>query len=248
MITNLKRAASVIVIMGAALTLSACSSSRTWGISMVTGSGQPVTRNVEAAGFTAVNVQGGFKVDVSSGEAYSVVVTADDNLFDYMRIAPSGTTLKIELLPGHSYDFKGHTPYVSVTMPALSAISTQGGSVVNLDGFSSPNGLQISSAGGSRLTGNVEAGDVTMNTFGGGAVTLRGKANSLVVDSTGGVVMDLGQFVVDRANITSKGGSAVTVNAVSTLDYDLLGGARLIYRGSPAIGHSQVMGGASVSR
>ena len=69
---------ALAVVVAGALTLSRLISTHT-----IEGSGNIVTRTMEFSDFTAVEVGGGFRVEITQSSSYSVRVTADNNTFDY---------------------------------------------------------------------------------------------------------------------------------------------------------------------
>ena len=57
----------------------------------VTGSGDLDTREMDFDDFTRIEARQGFQVEVIRSDSYSVVITADDNLFDdHIRVSRGG--------------------------------------------------------------------------------------------------------------------------------------------------------------
>jgi hypothetical protein len=55
-------------------------------ISSIRGSGNVVTREEDISGFDRVDASHAFKVDISQGETFSVVIRVDDNLLDKLVV------------------------------------------------------------------------------------------------------------------------------------------------------------------
>jgi len=99
-----------------------------------------------------------FDVEVTSGDAYQVSITVDDNLWDYLDVRQTGQTVNIGLKRSHSYT-NVHLE-ADVTMPELSGLILSGASRGDVSGFSSAEPLDIKLSGASSLNmDNLEAGN-----------------------------------------------------------------------------------------
>ena len=196
-------------------------------ISPLTGSGNVVTQEEAITGFDKLDVNQGFQVDVSQGDTYSVVVRVDDNLLEQLDVVKEGSTLKIGLKPGRSYNLQNVTLEADVTMPELTGADL---------------------TGGSHLGGDVEAGDVTFNLSGGSHVTLSGSAGDLTVGVNGGSHAKLANLVVVDANVDASGGSHATVNPSGKLDAVARGGSHVRYLGSPTLGTMDADSSSSIKQ
>ena len=65
----------------------------------VTGSGNLETREFDFSDFTKVDIGSSFEYEIVQSDTYSVRITADDNLFDDIRVTKKGQTLAINLRP-----------------------------------------------------------------------------------------------------------------------------------------------------
>ena len=131
-------------------------------------------------------------------------------------------------------------------MPELTGLELSGGTRGTIGGFKSSKGLNVDVSGGSRLSGDIEAGDVRFDVSGGSRVTLIGSAEDSVIDASGGSRVDLADFPVANANVGASGASKVTVNASGRLDVDAGGASEITYLGSPSLGTIDSSGGSAV--
>lgn len=75
----------VVVVMVAAVSLGF------WHpFGRVIGSGDLVTEEKDVSDFTIVEVGSGFEVEITQSSSYSINITADDNLFDYIQVSKTG--------------------------------------------------------------------------------------------------------------------------------------------------------------
>lgn len=212
----------------------------------VTGSGNLVTENYDFGGFTKVEAHNGFQVDLTRSSTFSVEITADDNIWEYLEVTNSGDTLRIRLKPPRIYlsvDLRA-----KITMPDLYKIDLSGGSQASITGFSLSHDLSINLSGGSGVAGDITAADADFDLSGGSHVDLEGTADDLDVNGSGGSQLDLENFPVDNANIKLSGGGSATVNVDGTLNVNLSGGSHVTYIDNPTLGDIDLSGGSEVNR
>jgi hypothetical protein len=194
--------------------------------SRVVGSGNLRTQEEALSDFAIVDVGSGFKVNITQADSYSVVITADDNLFDHIQVTKTDDTLSIGLDPGVSYQTS--TLKATIAMPDLEELQFSGGVNGNATGF-------------------VMSHDFRAELSGGSILRMDGEANNLMVTCSGGSRLEFSEFVVNNANIGFSGGSQGTINLDGTLDADLSGGSSLLYIGNPTLGDINTSGGSSIS-
>jgi hypothetical protein len=190
------------------------------------GSGQLSTQNFDIDVFTAVSPSGGFNVEITQGSIYSVKVTTDDNLQQYVDIHKVGSTLEIQMQPG---GYQTTALKAEVTMPNLEQVQASGGSVVNAQNLNLVTNFGADLSGGSRLTMTGQGVDVTLV-------------------GSGGSNLNLGDFQINNAQVDLSGGSQATVNAADTISGDLSGDSHLYYKGNPTLGSIDTTGGSGISQ
>jgi cytoskeletal protein CcmA (bactofilin family) len=143
------------------------------------GSGNFETERYAFANFTEVEISDAFKFEIEQSSSYSIDVTADDNVMEYVRVSQDGQTLKIGLgrdlhigpvtlkiglgiLP----NLESVTLRASVTMPQLRNVIISGASRGTITGFNSTDDLAIDVSGASKVTGDITAGDAAIDVSG----------------------------------------------------------------------------------
>jgi hypothetical protein len=193
----------------------------------VVGSGNLRTQEEALSDFAIVDVGSGFKVAITEASSYSVSITADDNLFDYIQVTMTGNTLTIRLEP--VVILHASTLKAEIAMPDLKELQFSGG----------VNGT---------ATGFVMLHDFRAELSGGSILRMDGEAGDLFVECSGGSRLELSEFLVNNASIDFSGGSQGTINLDGRLDADLSGGSSLFYVGNPTLGDINTSGGSSVSQ
>jgi hypothetical protein len=91
---------------------------------VIIGSGNLTTRNFNLSDFSEVVAHSGFQLELVQSSTFSVEVTADDNVMDYIDVNRSGNTLKIR--PRWNRSFRSVTLRAKITMPDLYEIRLSG--------------------------------------------------------------------------------------------------------------------------
>ena len=198
----------------------------------VTGSGTLVTRDFAVSDFSEVEVGNAFKVDITRGDSFTVMVTADDNVIDMVDVTKSGQTLRIGLKSG-SYN---HATYRgSVGMPDLRRLQMADASVGTLTGFT-PRRLDLGLSGASQVTGRLEGGQINMAAREASTVTLGGSADDVALTASGASRANLGDLSAGTTRASLREASTATVNVKDKLDADLRSASNLYYIGNPSLG------------
>ena len=261
----------VLVVVVVAVGVTAVFLLRFWPsgqvVGRVVGSGNLVTEEMDFSDFTIVEVGSAFEVEITQSDSYSVSITADDNLLDYIQVSKTGDTLTIGLKSGYSY--QSLTLRAKITMPELYELELSGATRGSVEGFSSSHrfilglsgassldmfdmsagDIEIDLSGASRVTGDITAsGDAPFTLSGASTIELEGTANDLLIGASGASNLELSDFHVHNANVNLSGGSRATVNLDGRLDAELSGGSHLHYIGEPTLGDINTSGGSTVSK
>ena len=208
---------------------------------------EAVTGEEAFTGFDRVEVANAFKVDITQGATYSVLVRIDSSLEQRLEVVKEGNTLKIGLKDeGGGVKIQAGTMEVEITMPELTGLNLSGSSDGTINGFKSTMALEVGLSGDSSLKGEVEAGDASFTAAGDSNATLSGSGQNVTVVAEGGSTVDLSKFSSTDANVSAGGSSDVTVNAGGRLDADASGASHVYYLGDPTLGEIDTSGGSSV--
>ncbi len=219
----------------------------------IVGSGNQITQEMDATDFTKVEISHVFQAKVTRSDSFSVAITVDDNLLEYIVVRKSGNTLRIYLKAGYAYI--STTKMVEITMPKLDKLSLSGASQSEVSGFRSSDDLEFEASGASSLniddlkagdtgfeisgasdvSGGIEISEGSFNVSGASSIDLEGFASDISIEVSGASRANLANFSVSNATVRISGASVVTVNASSTINGNVSGASRLIYLGDPAL-------------
>ena len=235
----------------------------------VTGPGNVVTEEKDFTGFTYIEVEGTFEVEIIQSDSFSITVSADENFFDYIAVSKEGKTLRIYLNPRHTFtDFtlQAKTLKAKITMPALHGLRLSGASKGTVTGFKSSDDLSLTVSGASSLdiddievddvefeisgaskvSGNLTADDAEFEVSGASNVELEGSADDIIVNASGASKVNLADFPLDNADIHLSGASEATIHAKGRLDCVVSAASRLYFQGNPTMGKVSVTGASTI--
>ena len=232
----------------------------------VSGSGNLVTEQFDYTDFANIEVSNVFEVEISQSDTYSIDITADDNIMEYVTIDRSGDTLRVGLKIGYSY--RSITAVAKIDMPDIKQFVLSGASGAIINDFASAGNVNIDVSGASSLTlsglscadigievsgasnlnGNLNAAEAVFNISGASRLSLTGLGQDLKATVSGASNMDLDSFVVDNLDINVSGASTAVVNTEGTLDADVSGASSLQYIGNPTLGDISVSGASDLEK
>ncbi len=210
----------------------------------VTGSGKVIDDVRSVAGFNRLVVQGPVDVRLQIGDAFRVVVHADDNIAPLIETTTQGEALVVGLRPGASYRTQTRI-HVKVQAPEMQAIVLRGSSEVRAERISTEVfEATIQGAGDIRIE-SVQANAVAVSIAGSGEFRAAGTATSVgvVIDGAGDVYCD--KLQARQVAVRIRGSGDARVHASDELKVVIDGSGDVRYRGTPKITR-QISGSGSV--
>jgi len=215
------------------------------GVRALRGSGRTSTQSYDFEDFKRLEVGNAFVVDVTQGDDFSVSVTVDDNLVQYLDVVQRGDTVRISLQPG---SYTNTRLEARVTMPLLVSADLSGATQANLRGLQSEDDLKLVVSGASQVRGDATAASLDLVLSGASQANLTGKASSLRVRASGASKAELADYAVETADVDLSGASSGTVSADNSLDVTLSGASTLHYLGQPKLGRQSISGASQLKK
>ncbi|MFC2032049.1 GIN domain-containing protein [Chloroflexota bacterium] len=236
-----------------------------------TEAGEVETRQYDFSEFTHVDISSAFSYEIMQSDIYSISITANNNLFDDIKVAKERQTLIIGVeIPGAPWTMFNTNPSLKavITMPYLDGLDSSGAtrgivadfrSTENLDviasGASTVELLKISAAdtafnlsGASKVTGDIEAKNMELEISGASTVLLKGSVDGMSADVSGASHLKLADLKMGNASVSLSGASNGTINLNGTLDVELSGASTLEYIGEPALGIMDITGASKLKK
>ncbi|MFC2001626.1 head GIN domain-containing protein [Chloroflexota bacterium] len=236
-----------------------------------TETGETETRQYDFSEYTRVDISNAFSYEIKQSDTYSISITANNNLFDDIKVAKEGQTLIIGMEPPEVRWAIFNTNLnlkAVITMPQLNGLDSSGATRGTVANFSSTENLDVTASGASsvelekisagdvsfdvsgagKVTGDIEANKMELEASGASTVQLKGSADSIASDGSGASHLKLADLKVGNANIILSGASDCTVNLDGKLDTELSGASTLEYIGEPTLGITDISGASKLKR
>ncbi len=205
------------------------------------------TENFSFKDFTSLEVTSAFKVTITQSNNYSIKITANQNMFDQIEVTKTGSTLKIDTLPGAIIGT--FIAEAKITMPNITSIKLSGATHITAQGFNSQTTFEAELYGASTLElTNFQAGYIATDISGASTLTATGTAKDLAANVTGGSNLNLQNFAINNANLIINGASHAAVNLNETLNADVAGASTLEYAGQATIGNVNSSDGSTITK
>ena len=205
------------------------------------------TEEMNFTDFSSVEVGWAFDLTINQGSSYSVVITADEKIFDLIEVTQTENKLNIGFedgtMPGNLFR------KAEITMPELDELILTGASKGVMDGFSSSNQVYLELSGASSLDiSDLDVQDVEIEVSGASSLTSEGTGNNISAVVSGASKMDLSKLSLNDADIQVTGASKVTINLDGRLDAQVSGASTLEYIGEPTLGDINTSGASTIRK
>jgi len=190
----------------------------------IVGSGTSKSEKRDVPAFEAITANGGYKIDVTVGEATEVTVEGDDNLLPLIRTSVEQNALVIT--SKEPYHSKSGIK-VTIKTPQLSGVTVNGSGDVAMHGVRGESlKLAINGSGSMTATGSVQEVD--------GAISGSGD-------------LKLADLVSQKAKVQISGSGSGALDAAQTLDVHISGSGDVRFKEHPGLSvNKSITGSGSV--
>ncbi len=176
----------------------------------VSGSGDLITEQFDYTDFSRVQVSNVFEFEISQSDTYSISVTADDNIMEYIIIDRSGDTLQVRLKQGYTY--RSITAIAKIGMPDISRLEMSGATTGVINDFNTSNNISIEVSGASKLELlDFTAGNIKMKVSGASVVDAKMTGGNTEFEISGASKMT-GLLACGDAEFNVSGASSLNLS------------------------------------
>ena len=194
----------------------------------ITGSDEVAEQSFAAEGFSRVAMSGGWHATIERGDDFSVRLRGPEKYLERTNVEVDGDTLTIQ--PEAMFITRGARMRVSIVMPDLEGVRSNGGLELEMRGFSGDT-LELSCRGGTSVEASGEGYE------------------RIDMDFSGGTEVDFREFPAVDADIRSSGAvDAVLTMKGGVLSGKLSGAGSVIYYGSVREQSIETEGVAEIKR
>jgi hypothetical protein len=181
----------------------------------IQGSGKSATRVVDMTGFSKIEANGAFDVEIRQGAKSELKVVGDDNLVKLVKFQNQDGVLTAGI--DGNYSSKTGLKIIAV-MPKVE-------------------GLTINGSGNGWLN-DVQGDKLEMEINGSGEMKANGKVDNLAVQINGSGDIDASAVESKSASASISGSGSIRVNATNSLNAAVSGSGEVRYKGTPTVSKS----------
>ena len=233
----------------------------------VEGSGNVIKKeDYNINGFSKISIATGINAYVKMGDTESIIVEADDNILELIRVEIAGDELSV-YLDAKIGDYKKMDVYI--TTKELEAVKASSGanvdieSVVNAEKLfckaSSGANIEISanvtnfegdaSSSGQINIGALTANKATLEMSSGAAISIEnGAAENLNVRASSAGNLRAYNVEAQTCDADASSGGSININVIKTLLAEASSGGNVNFKGSPSIEKMSTSSGGSINK
>lgn len=194
------------------------------------GSGNIITQTRSAGPFKAVDISGGFEVEIKNGPVENVVLEADDNLVKYIEVKVIDNELKVRL---ENISVSDAHLKLFITAPEINNLNASGGSeIVVKDELKSGGTIHVKASSGSNIKTALDAPEIKADVSSGGELTLSGRTKDLHATSSSGSSLAASELLSENSYVSASSGANAHVYASVSIDASASSGGNVSYRGA----------------
>ena len=232
----------------------------------IKGSGNIVTRTIDAPDFDRVDAARAVKVVITGKATGKITIEADDNIMEYVVVEAKGGRLTATI--DKSVNNVSNAD-VTVTVPANGRIraldassaaritsdvtltadkfSIDASSAARIDAAVKSTSCTVAASSASNIDAAIETGSCTVGASSASKITLKGSADKCSIDMSSAAKLSAAEFTVADCSVDTSSAAKATVNCTDKLRAEASSGSSIRYTGDCQTSISKSSGG-SVSR
>lgn len=202
------------------------------------------TRNI--TGFKSIGTSGSFNVYITPGTSKTIEIEADDNILPYIESELKGDELYVHFKKG--YDLRPSQKIsVNVSMPEVRSLAASGSGGFYSKGSLKGEKVELGISGSVNADLELKASKLEVSISGSTKISLKGNVPTVEYGISGSGSVDALALQSDNVEVGVSGSGDLSVYAQKKLDISVSGGAKVRYKGNPAINQSS-SGSAKVTK
>ena len=237
----MKRLTSVILV----LLLTTFAANAQW--KKVKGNGKLTDEKRAVGNFDKVAVSGHYTVILQEGNEGDLVITAEENLMEYIVTEVKNGTLKVS-------SKKGYTVRSTKKIEVLVSYSDISGAYMSGSGRLTANNkvkasnFDMAVSGSGSIAIELDASEVDAKVSGSGSVKLAGNSDEMICSISGSGNINGYDMTVKKVTARISGSGSAKVNALEEIHATTSGSGSVRYTGNPPVIQAKSSGSGSVKK
>lgn len=212
---------------------------------MIKGNGIQASEARIVSVFEKVKSSGSFEVHVTQGDETNAIISADENLLQYIETSVSDNTLNIDIRGTHSV--QNRLPMeIFITTPVLEGVKLSGSGIITTDYFKS-NEMDVILSGSGIIKTAFDANKADVLISGSGKVELSGNVNKADLKISGSGNIDALDLLTKDCDTATSGSGDMWISVDRLLDAKISGSGNVFFSGESAV-ESHISGSGKIIR
>jgi len=202
------------------------------GNKTINGSGNVVTQSRSVANFKSIEVDNAVNVYITQDSAFSVKVTIDENLQQYIEVYEKDGVLHVGQKNNTSVNPTGHMK-VYVSAPAFERLEASGASYITAEQkITAASVITLDASGASHISAEIQAPKTDAEATGASGLTLKGQTKDLSISGQGASHIKCFDLLAENVDVDVSGASSADVFASVDLKAEASGASEIRYKGA----------------
>ena len=231
----------------------------------IKGSGNIVTRTIDAPDFDRVDAARAVKVVITGKATDKITIQADDNIMEYVVVEAKGGRLTatidksvnnvsnadVTVTPANgrirALDASSAARITSDVTLTADKFSIDASSAARIDAAVKSTSCTVAASSASNIDAAIETGSCTVGASSASKITLKGSADKCSINMSSAAKLSAAEFTVADCSVDTSSAAKATVNCTGKLRAEASSGSSIRYTGDCQTSISKSSGG-SVSR
>jgi hypothetical protein len=199
-------------------------------------------------GVSRLKISGVFDLNLTQSDQESLTLDGSEEMAKKLKVTQEGDLLILEMEELNSGFFEDYELNVNLSISDLQELEFDGVGNIKTTGNFALKSFKISGEGIGNLSLDIEANTIDANLNMMGNMTLRGKADTMVLKNEGIGNIDASNLITQKLELVSSGIGKVAVHCEGELSLEVDGIGAVSYSGNPTVIKERVDGIGKVTR
>ena len=199
-------------------------------------------------GVSRIKISGVFDLNLTQSDQESLTLDGNPELAEKLKVSQVGDLLILEMEELNSGFFDDYELNVNLSISDLQELEFDGVGNIKTTGNFTLKSFKIRGEGIGNLSLEIEAKDIDANLNMMGNMTLRGKADTMILKNEGIGNIDASNLITQKLDLLSSGIGKVAVHCEGELSLEVDGIGAVSYTGNPTVIKEKVDGIGKVTR
>jgi len=211
----------------------------------ISGNGNVVTKEVRTGTFNNLNVSNALDVVIIPSDSQKVVIKADENLVDVIKVRVRDNTL---LISSERRIRLARSKKIEVYTRELEQIEASAAATIKNSESLSAENFKIACSSAAEIIINGHFGDLKVEASSASNVKLYGQSNNIRANVSSAAGLNAFGMTVENASVWASSAANAKVFVTHEANFDASSAGSIIYEGDPIVKNINTSSGGSVNK